>query len=45
LSAARAFVSPDRSVRGQVVLLAVSLPGAELVPTRAGRGPPTTLMG
>jgi hypothetical protein len=45
LSAAGVFVSPERSVRGQVVPLAVLLPGAELVPTRAGRGPPTTLMG
>jgi hypothetical protein len=45
LSAARAFVSPDRSVRGQVVPPAVLLPGAELVPTRAGRGPPTPPLG
>jgi hypothetical protein len=45
VSATRAFVSPDRSVRGQVVPLAVLLPGAELVPTRAGRGPPMSLLG
>jgi hypothetical protein len=45
LSAARTFVSPDRLVRGRVLPPAVLMPGAELVPTRPGRGPPLSLLG